>query len=122
MTDHANMMGAFHFVTQVLSHNQAVELRNAQKIQQGGEEPLEPLITPIVGCEFNICDDHRNKSQKDNGYQVVFLAKNKRGYHNLAKMASIAYTDGFYYVPRIDRGVVEKYKEDLIVLSGNLNG
>ena len=50
------------------------------------------------------------------------LAKNKRGYHNLAKMASIAYVDGFYYVPRIDRKVVEKYKEDVIVLSGNLFG
>src|SRR5690606_38488202 len=60
--------------------------------------------------------------QKDNGYQVVFLAKNKKGYHNLAKMASIAYTDGFYYVPRIDRKIVEQYKSDIIVLSGNLDG
>jgi DNA polymerase-3 subunit alpha len=50
------------------------------------------------------------------------LAKTKKGYHNLAKMASIAYTEGFYYVPRIDRAVVEKYKEDVIVLTGNLYG
>ncbi|MER8149628.1 PHP domain-containing protein, partial [Acinetobacter baumannii] len=41
---------------------------------------------------------------------------------NLAKMASIAYTDGFYYVPRIDKAVVDQYKEDVIVLSGNLSG
>lgn len=50
------------------------------------------------------------------------MAKNKAGYHNLAKMASIAYTDGFYYVPRIDRKIVEQYKGDIMVLSGNLYG
>ena len=50
------------------------------------------------------------------------LAKNKKGYHNLAKMSSLSYTDGFYYVPRIDRKVVEQYKDDLIVLTGNLYG
>src|SRR5690606_23358459 len=43
-------------------------------------------------------------------------------YHNLAKMSSQAYTNGFYYVPRIDRGIIERYKEDIIVLSGNLYG
>jgi DNA polymerase-3 subunit alpha len=52
----------------------------------------------------------------------VLLAKTKKGYHNLAKMSSIAYTNGFYYVPRIDKNVIEKYKEDIIVLSGNLYG
>ncbi|MDP5002228.1 MAG: DNA polymerase III subunit alpha, partial [Flavobacterium sp.] len=86
------------------------------------EEPTETEIKPIVGCEFNICDDHKDKTKKDNGYQVVLLAKNKKGYHNLAKMSSIAYTDGFYYVPRIDRKIVEQYKEDIMVLSGNLYG
>lgn len=40
------------------------------------------------------------------------------GYHNLAKMASIAYIDGFYYVPRIDKEIVKKYKGDVIVLTG----
>ena len=53
---------------------------------------------------------------------MVILAKNKHGYHNLAKMASIASTEGFYYVPRIDKKVVEQYKDDLIVLSGGMNG
>src|SRR5690606_6561302 len=87
-----------------------------------GELPTEVIIKPIVGCEFYVCDDHTDKSRKDNGYQVVFLAKNKNGYHNLAKMSSIAYTKGFYYVPRIDRSVIEQYKTDVIVLSGNLYG
>lgn len=54
--------------------------------------------------------------------KVVLLAKNKKGYHNLAKMSSIAFVDGFYYVPRIDREIIEKYKEDIIVLTGNLYG
>ena len=106
MTDTGNMMAAFHFVSAVLNHN-----KNA-----------ETPIKPIVGCEFNVCEDHTNKSQKDNGYQVVLLAKNKNGYHNLAKMSSIAFVDGFYYVPRIDREVIKMYKDDIIVLTGNLYG
>ena len=106
MTDSANMMGSFHFVSAILKHNKTA---------------VTPM-KPIIGCEFNVCGDHRNKSVKDNGYQIVLLAKNKRGYHNLAKMSSIAFVDGFYYVPRIDREIIQKYKEDIIVLTGNLNG
>ena len=121
MTDHANMMGAFHFVNQVLNHNKGVEARNKAAEEQGEVAP-EKILTPIVGCEFFVCDNHLDKSRKDNGYQIVLLAKNKRGYHHLAKMSSIAYTKGFYYVPRIDRAVIEQYKEDIIVLSGNLYG
>ena len=121
MTDHANMMGAFHFVAQVLNHNKAAEAKNAAAVEKG-EQATESIIKPIIGCEFFVCNDHEDKKQKDNGYQVVFLAKNKNGYHNLAKMSSIAYTKGFYYVPRIDRKVIEQYKDDIIVLSGNLYG
>ncbi|MFT7442720.1 MAG: DNA polymerase-3 subunit alpha, partial [Maribacter sp.] len=106
MTDTANMMAAFHFVAAILNHNKTAETP----------------IKPIVGCEFNVCEDHKNKSVKDNGYQIVLLAKNKKGYHNLAKMSSIAFVDGFYYVPRIDREIIKKYKDDIIVLTGNLYG
>jgi DNA polymerase-3 subunit alpha len=121
MTDHANMMGAFHFVSQVLNHNKGVEARNAEVEEKGGIA-MEQTIKPIIGCEFFICENHLDKKRKDDGYQVVLLAKNKRGYHNLAKMSSIAYTKGFYYVPRIDKTVVEEFKEDILVLSGNLYG
>jgi len=121
MTDTGNMMGAFHFVSAVMNHNKSVKSKIEAAIENG-EEPSDTEIIPIVGCEFNICDDHKDRTKKDNGYQVVFLAKNKKGYHNLAKMSSIAYIDGFYYVPRIDKSVVEQYKEDIIVLSGNLYG
>ncbi|CAM4023479.1 MULTISPECIES: DNA polymerase III subunit alpha [Flavobacterium] len=121
MTDTGNMMGAFHFVSAVMNHNKAVKAKNEAAIE-AGEEPTDTEIKPIVGCEFNICENHKDKTKKDNGYQVVLLAKNKKGYHNLAKMSSLAYTDGFYYVPRIDKKIVEQYKEDIMVLSGNLYG
>lgn len=106
MTDTGNMMAAFQFVGSVLNYNKANETN----------------LKPIVGCEFYVCEDHKNKSVKDNGYQVVFLAKNKKGYHNLAKLSSIAFIDGFYYVPRIDKEIIKQYKEDIIVLTGNLYG
>nr|WP_299488169.1 DNA polymerase III subunit alpha [uncultured Allomuricauda sp.] len=121
LTDHANMMGAFHFVKEVKAHNKSVKEKNAESVENG-ETPSAKEITPIIGCEFYICEDHTNKNVKDYGYQIVLLAKNKNGYHNLAKMSSIAYTDGFYYVPRIDKKIVEHYKEDVIALTGNLYG
>jgi DNA polymerase-3 subunit alpha len=79
-------------------------------------------IKPIVGIELNVCEDMSDRSRKDDGFPTVFLAKNKTGYHNLVKLASQAYTDGFYYVPRVDRALVEKYKGDLVVLTGGLFG
>jgi DNA polymerase-3 subunit alpha len=108
ITDHGNLMGAFHFIKAISKHNE--ELEEDQKIK------------PIVGCEFYVCEDHKDKTRRDDGYQIVFLAKNKQGYHNLAKLTSAAYVDGFYYVPRIDRRLVEQYKEHLIVLTGNTYG
>lgn len=100
LTDHGNMMAAFNFV----------------------KAALKADITPIVGCEFYLCRNHEDKSQKDDGFQTVVLAKNKSGYHNLAKLASLAYTKGFYYVPRIDKRLLEQYKGDLIVTTGGLWG
>ena len=98
LTDIGNMMSAFLLV------------REANKAG----------IKPIVGVELNVCGDMNDKSKKDDGYPTVFLAKNKAGYHNLVKLASKAYTDGFYYIPRIDRALVEEYKENLVVLTGGL--
>ena len=108
ITDHGNLMGAFHFIKAIDKHNNIIE--------------EDKKIKPIVGCEFYVCGDHKDKTRRDDGYQIVFLAKNKAGYHNLAKLTSAAYVDGFYYVPRIDRKLVEHYKDDLIVLSGNTYG
>jgi len=100
ITDHGNMMSAFNFV----------------------KTALKADITPIVGCEFNLCRDHADRSMKDDGFQTVVLAKNKVGYHNLAKLASLAYTAGFYYLPRIDKDLLVQYKSDLIVTTGGLWG
>ena len=106
LTDHANLMGAFHFIKALTAHN----------------KDSDHKIKPIIGCEFYVCEDHLDKTRRDDGYQIVFLAKNKEGYHNLAKLTSAAYVSGFYYVPRIDRKLVEHYKEHLIVLTGNTYG
>lgn len=111
LTDAGNMMGVFHFIDSIDAHN--------KKVEKSGEG--NPILG-IIGCEFNICENHTNKDYKDNGYQVVLLAKNKNGYQNLVKMSSISYTDGFYYVPRIDKEVLKQYKDDIIVLSGGING
>jgi DNA polymerase-3 subunit alpha len=111
LTDHANMMGAFHFVNAAKAHKKSLS-----------EEEADRFVKPIIGCEFFVCENHLDRSHKDNGYQIVMLAKTKKGYYNLSKMSSIAFTKGFYYVPRIDKKIIQEYKEDIIVLSGNLYG
>ena len=121
MTDTGNMMAAFHFEREVTNYNKA--LRGKKKEAEETGEVVEGVeMMPIIGCEFNVCRDLRDKTQKDNGYQVVLLAKNKKGYHNLIKLASTAFTEGMYYVPRIDKAEIEKYCGDIIVLTGNLYG
>ncbi len=115
LTDHANMMGAFRFVSEVNAYNKKIAG------EQDENEDGQPIM-PVVGCEFFVCEEHTNKNIKDYGYQIVLLAKNKNGYKNLSKMSSLAYTDGFYYVPRIDKSVVQQYKDDLIALTGNMYG
>ena len=106
LTDHANMMGAFHFVKEINLHNKNVQAKNKEAISNG-ELAQEKEIKPIIGCEFFVCEDHLDKTRKDNGYQIVLIAKNKNGYYNLAKLSSIAYTQGFYYVPRIDKELIQ---------------
>lgn len=121
LTDHGNMMGAFHFVKEISAHNAMVKSKQKEAEEKGESFDGVP-IKPIIGCEFFVCEDRLDKTRKDNGYQVVLLAKNKNGYHNLAKLSSVAYTEGFYYVPRIDKQIIQQYKEDVIVLTGNLYG
>ncbi len=121
ITDHANMMGAFHFVREINSYNKNVKVKRIEA-KAKGENFIRKEIKPIIGCKFFVCENHLDRTRKDNGYQILFLAKNKNGYHNLAKLSSLAYTKGFYYVPRIDKELIKQYKEDLIVLTGNLFG
>jgi DNA polymerase-3 subunit alpha len=115
------MMAAFHFEKAASNYN--AKVREERKLaEENGESFDKEEIIPIIGCEFNVCRNLNDKSVKDNGYQVVLLAKNKNGYQNIIKLASIAYTKGMYYVPRVDKEAIEQYKEDIIVLSGNLYG
>jgi DNA polymerase III subunit alpha len=121
LTDNGNMMAAFHFEKEVAAHNKKIKEARAAA-EANGEEFTQQEIIPIIGCEFNVARDITERKGQDNGYQIVILAKNRKGYHNLIKLASIAYTEGFYYVPRIDKNNLLQYKDDLIVLSGNLYG
>lgn len=121
LTDIGNMMGAFHFEKFITAHNQKIKITR-KEAEEDGAPFHQKEITPIIGGEFYVCEDHLDKTHKDDGYLIVFLAKNKNGYRNLTKMASIAFTKGKYYVPRIDKKIVDQYKDDLIVLSGNMFG
>jgi DNA polymerase-3 subunit alpha len=121
LTDNGNMMAAFQFEKLISEYNKKVEEDRVEAEENGIPFAKKPIL-PIIGCEFNVCRDRKNKSDKDNGYKMVLLAKNKQGYHNLIKLASCAYTEGFYYVPRIDKELLKRYKTDIIVLSGGLGG
>ncbi len=109
LTDLGNMMGAFQFVQGVQSYN---------KNRPEGT----PELKAIVGMDAFVCRNHLDRSQKDDGYQIPLLAKNKTGYHNLAKLSSIAYIEGFYYVPRIDRELLLAHKEGVMVTTGGMMG
>lgn len=121
LTDLGNMMAAFHFVRAVLNHNAGVEAKR-KAAEETGEEITDVLIKPVVGCELFVCRDRNDKSKKDDGFRIPMYAMNKSGYHNLARMSSIGFIEGFYYVPRIDRTVVEELKENVIATTGGLYG
>jgi DNA polymerase-3 subunit alpha len=121
LTDNGNMMAAFQFEKVISEHNKKIEEERLEAEENGSPFSKKPIL-PIIGCEFNVCRDRKNKNDKDNGYKIVLLAKNKRGYQQLIKMASMAYIEGFYYVPRVDKALIEQYKEELIALSGGIEG
>ncbi|TRX71034.1 DNA polymerase III subunit alpha [Carboxylicivirga sp. M1479] len=82
-------------------------------------------IKPIIGVEAYVAKrGHLRKDDKTDasGHHIILLAKNYKGYQNLLKMTSIAHTDGMYYKPRIDKDLLEKYHEDVIVSSACLGG
>ncbi|MCI0750685.1 MAG: DNA polymerase III subunit alpha [Flammeovirgaceae bacterium] len=103
LTDLGNMYGAFKFVREAINHE----------------------IKAIVGCEFYIADERKKtkftKDNPDKRFNQVLIARNKNGYHNLAKLSSIGFTEGLYGIyPRIDKALVKAYKSDLIATTGNL--
>ncbi len=106
LTDHGNMFGAIEFY---------------QKAKKKG-------IKPIVGQEFYVAPGSRfskeiaRDNKEDIAYHLILLAKDNIGYKNLMKLSSIGYTEGFYYKPRIDMEVLEKYSEGLIASSACIAG
>src|SRR5215213_3628734 len=104
ITDHGNLYGAIEFYNEC---------------KKGG-------INPIIGYEAYLAPGSRadrKAANQDKAYShLTLLAKNNTGYKNLVKLSSIAFLEGFYYHPRIDREVLEAHKEGLICLSGCLAG
>lgn len=144
LTDHGNMFGIKELTDYVNKKNKDVdgeiknlkktieELKSEDAVDQEAlskaetalKEAESKIFTPIIGCEMYVADndmtDRSNK--KDIGRHLIVLAKNQHGYHNLIKLVSNAWTDGYYYHPRTDKKQLEKYHEDLIVCSACLGG
>ena len=109
LTDYGNMFGGLEFYF----------------------EAVEKNIKPILACEMYYVEDY-NKKEKLTGASfrdpaqsfktLILLAKNSQGYKNLCYINTEAYQKGFYFVPRADYNLLEKYKEGLIVLTGGTYG
>lgn len=110
LTDHGNMFGIKEFFNYVEKKNSGLEDQEKFK--------------PILGCEMYVARESlTDKSDKsDNGYHLIVLAKNSKGYHNLVKLVSKAWTEGYYYKPRTDRHELEEHHEGLIICSACLGG
>ncbi|MEI6185242.1 MAG: PHP domain-containing protein, partial [Bacteroidota bacterium] len=113
ITDHGNMFGAFQFVAQAWKNTKVIGK------DENGKDILTPAIKPIVGCEFYVVKDRHKRSftktDKDDRYHQVLLAKNAQGYQNLVKLTSLGYIEGLYgKYPRVDKALIEQYKEGLI--------
>lgn len=82
-------------------------------------------IKPILGCEVYVAPrtiTDRTPKVDDNPYHLVLLAETNEGYKNLLQLVSIAFTKGFYYKPRVDKHLLNKYSKGLIALSGCIAG
>ncbi len=87
---------------------------------------LAANIKPIIGIEAYIAPGSRHDRTKtsisDAAYHLILLAENQTGYYNLLKLASIGFTEGFYYRPRIDKEVLAQFNEGLICSSACIKG
>ncbi len=104
LTDHGNLHGALEFY---------------KKAKEAG-------INPILGYEAYVAPGSRierdAQSSKEASYHLTLLAKNRTGFRNLVKLASAASLEGFYFKPRIDKELLERYNEGIICLSGCVSG
>ena len=104
----------------------AEEQARLEEIPAKIEEEKKKIFKPIFGCECYCARNGRHSklaSQNDrSGWHLIVLAKNLNGYKNLIKMVSLSWTEGFYGRPRIDKELLEKYHEDLIICSACIGG
>jgi DNA polymerase-3 subunit alpha len=103
MTDHGTLSGAIEFYNEAKKRN----------------------VKPIIGLEAYVAirgmQDKAGKIDA-NPYHLILLAKNEQGYQNLMKLSTLAHLEGFYYRPRVDRALLEQYREGIIALSGCASG
>lgn len=104
MTDHGNLFGAIEFY---------------KKVTKAG-------IKPIIGCEVYMAPSSRFEKKAEGApetsFHLILLARDNHGYRNLVSLVSKAYTEGFYYKPRIDKDILAQYGGGLIGLSACLKG
>ncbi len=148
LTDHGNMFGIKEFFNYTNKKNGKVkdEIKALKKklaaIEEGKEEVEDKeaaiaackeeiatwekkIFKPIFGCEMYVArrSMESKKEKIDNsGWHLIVLAKNEKGYHNLVKLVSNAWTRGFYHRPRTDKTELEKYHEGLIICSACIGG
>ncbi len=105
LTDHGNMFGVVKFY------------KAARNVG----------LKPIIGAEVYVAPGDRREREirsdiPEASFHLTLLCKNETGYHNLIKLVSLGYLEGFYYKPRVDKGLLSRYHEGLIALSGCLKG
>ena len=142
ITDHGNMFGIKEFYNYVSKKNsktrgaikdalaaakEAEEAGNAEEAQSQRDRAKElegKIFKPILGCEVYVANESllSHTDKHDTGRHLILLAKNERGYHNLIKIVSKAWTDGFYSHPRTDKADIVAHKEGIIVCSACLGG
>ncbi len=131
LTDHGNMYG----IKELLDYTKGLNKKRKAAAEEQGT-PFEPF-KPIVGCEVYCARRGRHSRGDDkamngegrsyyidrSGWHLILLAKNMTGYHNLCRIVSQGYmSDAYYYTPRIDRELLEKYHEGIICSSACLGG
>ena len=141
LTDHGNMFGIKEFFNYTNKKNSKVRdaVKDAKKrlaeIADGNDAEKskildeiasleKKIIKPIFGCEVYVADDtlYTHIDKRDTGRHLILLAKNLKGYKNLIKIVSRAWTEGFYMHPRTDKNDLKKYHEGIICCSACLGG
>lgn len=107
VTDHGNIFGAVEFY---------------QEMKSVGVKPIIGMEAYFAGNRFEKRGKGSDDELNDKNYHLILLAKNKTGFKNLMKLSSLGYTEGFYYKPRIDWELLEKYHEGLVCLTACLKG